>query len=87
VTLIGRGKLWTPTGGLYAIAAGLIVLAVATGNSIFSHRYEFASPMKLGGDVLWRGDTVTGEAVLCASDALFEDAKKASVTLPYKPCH
>ena len=55
--MIDRSKLWTTTGALYAVAAALIVLAVATGNSIFSHRYEF---VYLGGGYVVRGDTVSG---------------------------
>ena len=65
--MIDRKALWSPTGGLYAVAAGLVILAIATGNSIFSHRYQFASS-SLDGQVVWRGDTVTGPAVLCATE-------------------
>ena len=61
-------RYWTPTGGLFAIAAALLVLAVATGNSIFSHRYEFTSSSFVDGQAVWRGDTVTGSAVLCVTD-------------------
>lgn len=66
------GSLWTPTGGLFAIAAGLVILAIATGNSIFSHRYQFAPSSFVNGQAVWRGDTITGHAVLCATRPVIE---------------
>lgn len=61
---------WTTTGGLFAIAVALFALAVATGNSIFSHRYQFTSSSFLEGQAVWRGDAVTGKAVLCVTDSM-----------------
>ena len=65
--MIDRKALWSPAGGLYAVAAGLVILAIVTGASILAHRYQFASS-SLDGQVVWRGDTVTRQAVLCATD-------------------
>ena len=69
--MIDRSKLWTLTGALYAIAAAIVVLALATGNSIFQHRYQFAAS-SLDGHAVWRGDMITGQAVLCGTDVLVD---------------
>ena len=48
--------IWSPTGGLFAIAAAIIVAAV----NIAPGRYQF-----LPGT--YRGDTVTGHIVACSA--------------------
>lgn len=62
--MVERSWLWTARGALFAIAAALVFLAIALGSS---HRYQFA-PSSLDGQTVWRGDTITGHAVLCATD-------------------
>ena len=57
---------WNPT------AAALIILAGTLGNS--PGRYQFA-PSSLDGQVLWRGDTVTGRVVLCATERFAAQAE------------
>ena len=59
--------LWSPTARLCAVAAGLLVLGLATAGSVFLHRYQFA-PSSLEGQVAWRVDDVTGRAVICATE-------------------
>jgi hypothetical protein len=64
--MIDRDAWWSPTGGLYAIAAAIAAVAIVIGVSASPpRRYEF-SASALG---VWRGDTITGEAVLCVSSA------------------
>jgi hypothetical protein len=61
---------FSPTVGLFAIAAALLVLAITIGNTnLLFARYQFAATA-FGGEAVWRGDTVTGNAVLCATDAV-----------------
>jgi len=79
-----RSPLWTSTGGLFAIAVALLVLAGAISNMPTQGRYQFA-PSALDGQVVWRGDTITGHAVLCATDR-FEarsnaDARSAGIVI------
>jgi hypothetical protein len=62
---LNKATWWTPTGGLYAIAAAVAAVAIVLGvSSSPARRYEFATAQGLG---VWRGDMTTGEAVLCVN--------------------
>lgn len=64
-------QLWSVTAGLYAIAAALLILAGALGNSLGQpRRYEFSSSPLGDGQAVWRGDILTGHVTLCATDQL-----------------
>jgi hypothetical protein len=79
-------QLWSVTAGLYAIAAALLILAGALGNSLGApRRYQFASSSMAGGQAVWRGDMLTGHVALCATDNLRSEwsannAPKGAVT-------
>jgi hypothetical protein len=54
-------------GCLYAVAAALLVIAILVGvSSSPPRRYQFSTGTGIG---VWRGDTFTGKAVICASSA------------------
>jgi len=80
-------QLWSVTAGLYAIAAALLILAGALGNSLGApRRYEFASSPLGGGQAVWRGDILTGHVTLCATDQLRIAAGATNNTLNVTQC-
>jgi hypothetical protein len=84
--MVERNRLWSVTAGLYAIAAALLILAGALGNSLGApRRYEFASSPLAGGQAVWRGDILTGHVTLCATDQLRSEAG-ATNTLNVTQC-
>ncbi len=63
-------SLWTPTGGLYAVAVAILIFVA---NMALLPHYQFAASSIQ--HTVWRGDTVTGHAVLCATDAYANGAE------------
>ena len=71
--------LWSPTAGLFAVALSILIFA-----ALMPARYQFAASSFAGGQVVWRGDTTTGRAILCGTDDLVnalqsQDAKQGFV--------
>lgn len=65
---VERNQLWSVTGGLFALASAiLLVAAMMALGLLMPARYQFA-PSALDGQVVWRGDTLTGRVALCATE-------------------
>jgi hypothetical protein len=65
--MVERNQLWSVTGGLFALACAiLLVAAMMALGLLMPARYQFASSALLAleravdGQVVWRGDTLTG---------------------------
>jgi hypothetical protein len=64
--------VWSPTGGLFAIAFAVLILGAITLSGVFaSARYQFAA-RATDGQMIWRGDTITGRVVFCVLDYDFD---------------
>jgi hypothetical protein len=80
--MVERNQLWSVTGGLFALACAiLLVAAMMALGLLMPARYQFASSALLAleravdGQVVWRGDTLTGRVALCATEPFRELAK------------
>ena len=67
--------LWSPTGGLFMLAASIIIAAATLSAFLTPARYQFL-PFENLSTLVWRGDTFTGHLEVCAADYQFDDVKK-----------
>jgi hypothetical protein len=78
--MVKRLVLWSPTGGLFAIAGALTLVAATMLAGLLVHgRYQFASSVMEGGQTVWRGDTMTGRADLCATELVTGQMQSSDV--------
>ncbi len=61
--------LWSTTSGLFAVAVSILIFAAV---HVQTSRYQFASTPR-DNEMVWRGDTMMGDAVLCGTDRLVNE--------------
>ena len=73
--------VWSPTGGLFAVATSIFILAaIMLAGLLMPARYQFAASSLGGGQAVWRGDTITGHAELCGTETLVNGLKFQDAT-------